>query len=346
MNNPTGATVGMIGSYNTNSSFQLSLIKSSIPFVKESIEKLDINNSSFPLILADFGSSHGKNSVYIMKLIIDILNEINEINRSYLIIHNDLPTNDWTSLFNVLNNQQKIYFGYGNGRSFYNQCLPNNCLTIGYSSASIHWLSKKPSNISNHCISIYATDDELISFKSQAREDYRQFLENRSSELVKDGILILLIPSVNQQGLSMFERIYNLLYKCAQLLPLNAEELLNYTIPVYLRTYDECCDEELFKKYSFELIKCDISQVNFQLYDQWINGDITLEQFAQFQTDFIRCAIEPILKEALECTNCHSKEDIDQLINRYWEIYSEQVKLDPHQFQFSLIQTSVILKKV
>jgi len=65
-----------------------------------------------------------------MKIIIDLLNKINKINRSYLIIHNDLETNDWTSLFYILNNQENIYFGLGNGRSFYNQCLPNNCLLI------------------------------------------------------------------------------------------------------------------------------------------------------------------------------------------------------------------------
>jgi hypothetical protein len=323
MKNETGATVGMIGSYNNNCSLQLKFIKNSIPFIKESIDKLDINNSSFPLLVADFGSSHGENSVYIMKLLIDFLNEINKINRSYLIIHNDLPTNDWRSLFNILNNQENIYFGLGNGRSFYNQCLPNNSLTIGYSSSSIHWLSKKPCNISNHCISTYANHNEIILFKSQAKQDYRQFLKNRSYELIQNGILILLITSVNQQGLSAFEPIYNLLYKCAKLLPLNDEELFNYTIPVYLRSYEECCDEELFKSNSFELVKSNISEINFEFYDQYKSGDITLEQFSEIQTGFIRCAIESILKETLETTNCHSKEEIDQLINRYWNIYSE-----------------------
>jgi len=77
----------------------------------------------------------------------------------------------------------------------------------------------------------------LIKIKliSQTKQDYQQFLQNRSSEIIENGILILLITCVNEQGLSMFEEIYNLLYKCATLLPLNDEELLNYTIPVYLR---------------------------------------------------------------------------------------------------------------
>jgi len=39
MEKKRGATVGMMGSYNNNSSF----IKFSIPLIKESIEKFDIN---------------------------------------------------------------------------------------------------------------------------------------------------------------------------------------------------------------------------------------------------------------------------------------------------------------
>jgi hypothetical protein len=34
-----------------------------------------------------------------------------------------------------------------------------------------------------------------------------------------------------------------------------------------------------------------------------------------------------------------SFERIDQLTNRYWEIYFEEVKLNPYQLQFSLILT-------
>ena len=52
-------------------------------------------------MIADFGSSHGANSVYVMKLIIDSIKELTKTERSFLVIHNDLPTNDWISLFNL-----------------------------------------------------------------------------------------------------------------------------------------------------------------------------------------------------------------------------------------------------
>jgi hypothetical protein len=281
-----------------------------------------------------------------MKLIIDLIKEKYENEKSFLIIHNDLSTNDWNTLFNLLNKQEDIYFGCGNGKSFYNQCLPSNCLTIGYSSSSIHWLSKKPSNITNHCISIYAQGQELQAFQSQAKEDYQFFLKNRSLELIQGGILILLILSVNEQGLSLVEDIYNLLYKCAQMVPLNEDELRNYTIPVYLRSYEECCDMELFQKYSFQLIKSNIEKIDFQLDKQWKNGDMTREEFAQFHTDFIRSATEFVLKNALQSNHSRSNEDIQLLINRFWKIYYQLILENPDQIQLSFYQTYLILKKI
>ncbi len=87
---------------------------------------------------------------------------------------------------------------------FYDQCLPSNSLTIGYTSSSIHWLSQKPCNISNHCVCIPLKCEQIEAFRSQARDDYEQFLKNRSRELINGGVLIANIFSVNDQGESMF----------------------------------------------------------------------------------------------------------------------------------------------
>jgi hypothetical protein len=195
------AIVNVTGSYNTNSKPQLAAIDSSVSFIHQAIDALDIDNSSLknPLIIADFGTSHGANSIYAMKLIINYLHEKKKDYREPLVIHNDLSTNDWQIVFQLLNDDN-FYKSVANGHSFYEQCLTNNSLSIGYSSTAIHWLAKKPCNISNHCVSLFAIDDELIAFKSQAHTDYINFLESRSRELISGGILILAIPSLNDQG--------------------------------------------------------------------------------------------------------------------------------------------------
>jgi hypothetical protein len=119
--------------HNSNSLLQLAAIQSSISFIEQAIGVLYIVPSSFPIIIADFGSSHGANSIYAIKTIIDYIKLI----LKKLKIHFQLSitiyqTNDRTTLFDILN-QDKTYFGLSNGdRSFYEQCLPSNSLTIAY----------------------------------------------------------------------------------------------------------------------------------------------------------------------------------------------------------------------
>ncbi|CAF4423818.1 unnamed protein product, partial [Adineta steineri] len=164
-------------------------------------------------------------------------------NNQIIVIHNDLPTNDWTSLFELLN-KDNLYFGVANGRSFYEPCLPSNSFAIGYSSAAIHWLSRKPCNLSNHCSFQFAQGDELIMYQKQARLDLAQFIEQRSRELQLGGVLILSIVGVDEQGFVGSEKTLDALYKCAQSL-LEQQELLDYTIPIYNRSLNECIDHEL-----------------------------------------------------------------------------------------------------
>jgi len=68
-----------------------------------------------------------------MKIIIEYLEKTNKLFRSPIVIHNDLPTNDWTTLFQLLA-KDNSYHALANGHSFYEQCLPSNTLSIGFSS--------------------------------------------------------------------------------------------------------------------------------------------------------------------------------------------------------------------
>lgn len=190
----SGATLGMATNYNSNSHIQRTAVEISIPFIKQAVDTLDIPSiASSPFIIADFGSSQGLNSVYAMKTIIDYLYEKKNDMREPLIVHNDLPTNDWTTLFQLLI-ETNMYRGLASGRSFCEQCLPNNSLSIGYSSSALSWLSGKPCNISDHCYADLSRNlKEREAFKHYAYLDYCRFLENRSRELLFNGVLILSI---------------------------------------------------------------------------------------------------------------------------------------------------------
>ncbi|CAF3129509.1 unnamed protein product [Rotaria sp. Silwood2] len=340
-----GITLIMNEGYNENCHPQLVSIDSTVPYIHEAINALDIQSSSSPFIIADFGSAHGYNSIHAMKAIIQCLKETKKVNdkRSFLVIHNDLPTNDWTIFFDLLN-QDNSYYGVTSGQSFYEPCLPPNSLFIGYSSTSLHWLSRKPCNISNHCASLFAKNDELKAFQEQARLDWNFFLEYRSHELIPGGVLILLIPSVDDQGFNGFDILRELLYNCAQSL-LTPQELLDYTFPIHARSYSDCIDHQLFARCSLELIKSDFGSVEMPFIKQWKNQQMTQDDFIRSMTQYVRSWSESTLKQALMVNN-RSKQDTEHILNECWSLFSHKAREQWDQLlDLRMNFTYVVLRK-
>jgi hypothetical protein len=344
------STLGMSGSYNLYSAGQNAAILGSTPYIHEAV---DLFSSNSPLIIiGDYGSSHGLNSFHAMKMIIDYLRETNKLtdNQQILVVHNDLATNDWKTLFEVLQ-EKKEYYGVASGKSFYEQCLPDNCLSIGYSSSSVHWLSRKPCNLTNHFLSTYLDDndpDRLI-FAQQAQLDFTHFLEHRSRELVQGGVLILVIPSVNPSehgpsstGTTMAAMAVlpiQILYECAKAL-LTPEELLDYTFPIHHRSFDDFLDHSLYARYSLQLIKAE----QFTTENPWLEklrqGTIKVDEYARAR----RLAIQSTSGSILEQVLVHNTQR-DTIMNQFWAMCEDKIKqhLEPHSNQFR--QTCLILKK-
>ncbi|CAF4694243.1 unnamed protein product [Rotaria socialis] len=69
-------------------------IYASIPYIREAIDVLDISTSCPLFTIADFGASHGLNSMRAMKMIIEYLREakmVDDEQQQILVVHNDLP---------------------------------------------------------------------------------------------------------------------------------------------------------------------------------------------------------------------------------------------------------------
>jgi hypothetical protein len=336
---------GMCGSYNLYSTGQKAVILASTPYIHQAIDAFSSNSSL--IIISDYGSSHGLNSFHVIKTIIDYLRETNKLtdNQQILVVHNDLPTNDWNSLFEVLE-EKKEYHGVASGKSFYEQCLPDNCLSIGYSSASLHWLSRKPCNLSAHCMSAYLDDNdpERLIFAQQAQLDYTHFLEHRSRELVQGGVLILVMLSLNpaQHGScpTTINKHVRLLYECAQAL-FTPEELLNYTIPMYHRSLDELLDHSLFARCSLQLIKAEQIIVKSPTAEQLRQGTITADECARIRTLGVRSWSGSIMEQVL----AHNPQR-EMIINQFWTMYEEQVKQQPEQYFTEVRPAFLIFKKL
>ena len=62
-----------------------------------------------PLTIADFGSSQGHNSMRQMALVLDRLTKHTGQSRDIMVVHTDLPHNDFTSLFEMLETAPDSY---------------------------------------------------------------------------------------------------------------------------------------------------------------------------------------------------------------------------------------------
>lgn len=124
----------------------------------QTVEELYLATTPKSIGIADLGCSSGPNTLSIIK---DIFQTIQ--NTSQNIMHhseelrvylNDLPTNDFNSIFKALpefhrllrqdrkdNGVPSIFMG-GYPGSFYGRLFPNNYLHFVHSSYSLHWLSK------------------------------------------------------------------------------------------------------------------------------------------------------------------------------------------------------------
>ena len=71
--------------------------------------------------------------------------------------------------------------------------------------------------------------------------------------MVTGGVLILNINSTNAEGLTCFDGYLGLLHRSTQAL-LAKDELLDYTIPFFSRSFAECITEESWNPHSFALI--------------------------------------------------------------------------------------------
>ncbi|CAF1551069.1 unnamed protein product, partial [Adineta ricciae] len=185
------------------------------------------------------------------------------------VIFNDLYTNDWTTVFQIViaNTSTRKFFSLATGTSFYEQILPTGSVQFGYTSTALHWLSKKPCNLSKHCYSLagQSTDEEMKLWREQTATDYRLFLEQRSKELKKGGMFLSVTLSRNHLNDTGNLPIYHNLYRSAKAVLSDEDELLNFNIQGYYRSIDEQTDPDLLKELNLELICADITYKNSKI---------------------------------------------------------------------------------
>jgi long-chain acyl-CoA synthetase len=215
MSNERTTTHGVMeagGSYNLHAKVQAVGGNLALPLLEQVINSVKLDDGNQPVVIADYGSSQGKNSFVPMRTAIRALRARIGSDRPIVVTHVDQPANDFNTLFGALHNDPDCYtcddpsiFPSAIGRSFYEQVFPPEHVHFGWSSHAAMWLSRIPSFITGHFRAERGTAAELGAFRQQAAQDWESFLSLRAGELRAGGRLLLVMVGRNDNGDTGFE---------------------------------------------------------------------------------------------------------------------------------------------
>ncbi len=203
MANTGGSAIGAMegqGFYNRHSSMQAAGNAVALDIWEKAARSVKFGDE--PLAIADYGSSQGHNSMQPIATAIRILRERAGSDRAVQVIHTDLPSNDFASLFKALEEDPASYMARASGifpsaigRTYFEPLMPPETIHLGWNSWTIQWLSRVPVHAPDHIfLNRSASSDIRDAVSKQQALDWRLFLTLRAGELRPDGRLLSLFP--------------------------------------------------------------------------------------------------------------------------------------------------------
>jgi hypothetical protein len=333
------------GFYNKHSHEQAKANTYALSLIVEAITRIDFAQIGSEFRIADYGSAQGQNSLLPMKTALAQIKKLTPKSATIPIsvTHTDLPTNDWSTLFQTVLFSPDSYlagerdvFCFASGTSIYQQIFPTNHIAFGYSAITEHWLSRKPCNIPNQIWSVRATGKVHSTWAAQAKADWHAFLQYRASEMQPSAQLVIIGSGANAEGNSGAEGLIDLanqilqqLVKDGTLYPTEYEEM---AIPTYYRIAQEW-KEPFTSESNFRAVlsldhfeEVTIPEVYLKKFQQ--DGDA--QSFAKAYTGFFKAAYEPCL--FVNLSDKRTPESRQQVIDLFSQRLQSALAQDPAKY--------------
>jgi len=196
------------GSYTANSRLQAAGLLGAIKLFEDAAAAVPLPKPPQPIVIADYGASTGHNSLLPICAAIAETHEAARPEHSILVAHTDVADNDFTVMFETLENDPDSYlkkdaatFASAIGRSFYTQILPSNSVNLGWSSWAIQWLGRVPAPVPDHLQVAYSSDEGVkAAYAPQAAFDWHEFVAFRGRELCPGGRVVVLTTAIGEDG--------------------------------------------------------------------------------------------------------------------------------------------------
>jgi hypothetical protein len=203
-----------------------------------------------PLVIVDYGSSQGRNSMSPIRSAIEILRARGGSEVPIEVIHTDLPSNDFSALFDALKSDPDSYLSRTSdvypaaiGRSFYEPLRPPESIHLGWSTWALQWMSRSPAEAPDHVLAGMSASPEVsTAVKRQQAADWRLFLELRAHEM-RPGAKLLVGFTARTPEETGWEWLLGELWSSVEEMGrdglFSAEEQRRLTIPIGLRSIEE-----------------------------------------------------------------------------------------------------------
>lgn len=239
------------GYYDQHSATQGSAADLGLGLLADAVHDLDdrvVAGDARPRI-ADLGCAQGHNSLRPVGAALDALAAAGA--GPVDVVHTDLPTNDWATLFAVVEHDPSSYLrahpdAYPSviGRSFYDRLVAPASLHVAWTASTLHWLRTSPGPIADHFFVQSSTDAAARErYRAEAAADWLAFLDHRSVELAPTGSVVFVDVRMGDDGTmgseALFDCLEDALRAARDAGRITADEYAHLAYPTWFRTLDE-----------------------------------------------------------------------------------------------------------
>ncbi|MFI5510968.1 SAM-dependent methyltransferase [Mycobacterium sp. NPDC051804] len=301
------------GSYTASSRLQAAGLPAAIAIFEKAAEAVPLPKQPQPIVIADYGASNGHNSLLPMGAAIAMLRKRTRHDHSILVVHTDLPDNDFTAMFKTLAEDPDSYLGKDKatfasavGRSFYAQIVPSNSVNLGWSSWAIQWLRRAPAPIPDHIHVAYSSDERVkAEYARQAAHDWHEFVAFRGRELAPGGRMVVMTPGVDESGAfgynPLMDSMYDTVTELAAAGVITEDEKHRMALPIAGRSATDfrACFAPSGRFENLEIEQLDLFNAEDRFFKQY-QIDKDAKAFGAQWAGFCRAAAFPTFAGALE----------------------------------------------
>jgi hypothetical protein len=354
-------TKGMTSSYNRDSRTQQEDFVSSLDTLLECIDAAAVEGTQ-PYSLIDYGCSLGANSILAMNHLIQYIHEHKSVD-AFSAYHNDLPSNDFNALLDNLGRSGHNYQHLSGCRvftqlvpaSFFQQVVPDRQIDLGFTVASVHWLTRIPG--SDYKDAVFLSDvnpQARAALLDQAAQDWRSFARARGKEIKSGGLLFIMALSseIDAAGRrevatsALFVVVKKVLEELVADKHLAQEALDNFIFPVVPRTKEEFLEpfESGESSGDWRCLHCSIDKgIASDYIDYQKNRDARL--YAEHYTRFFRSFSQATMLENLFTPGARTMT-AEKLCELFYERFFQAIETSPEEGVFRHFISNIVIQRV